>query len=175
MKPEQLNNKDGLVAIYPGSFDPLTVGHMDVIKRASNIATKLIIGIGNNGTKTSPYLNPQERLDCINACLIEEGLKDRNIEVKIFEGLLVDFATQEGAKVIFRGLRAFSDFDFEFNLASSSQIMNPNIESVFLMTSVNKQFISSRLVREIFDLGGEIKDFVPPAVLRFLLEKKKKC
>lgn len=165
-----MKEQNTVVGIYPGSFDPLTVGHLDIIKRASKLVSKLIIAIGNNPTKSS-FLTSEEKVSTIKAALVEHQLLD-SIEVHTFDGLLVDFAHSQKAKVIFRGLRAFSDFDFEFNLAASNQALNPGIESVFLMTSVTKQFISSRLVKEVFLLGGDISPFVPAAVLDLLNKKR---
>ena len=163
-----------LIGIYPGSFDPITLGHLDIIKRAARLVDTLIIAIGNNSEKQGKaFFNNEEKADLIKNCIKEEvNLNGSiNIEVKIFNGLLVNFAANEKASLIIRGLRALSDFDFEFNLASGNQALNSDIESVFLMTSVNKQFISSKLVKEIFSLGGDISKFVPPCVKSKMEEK----
>lgn len=155
---------NSLIGVYPGSFDPLTLGHLDIIKRSARLVDKLIIGIGSNYQKKS-FFSDTEKEGLINRCIRESGLnKDILIEVKNFKGLLIDFAVENKASIIIRGLRALSDFDFEFGLASGNQILNSSIESVFLMTSINKQFISSRLAKEIFVLGGDVSKFVPPCV-----------
>lgn len=150
-------------AIYPGSFDPLTLGHLDIIKRTIKIVDKLVVAIGNNSKKEqNKFFNPKLNQQLISQCLQLELPNDyHKIEVKLFDGLLIKFAQQEQANIIVRGLRALSDFDFEFSLASGNQALNPDIESVFLMTSINKQFISSKLAKEIFALGGDISKFVP--------------
>lgn len=165
-----------LIGIYPGSFDPLTLGHLDIIRRSTRLVDKLIIAIGSNYEKKNTFFfSYKEREDLINEC-VKENLYENNtnisIEVKVFNGLLIDFAVEQKASIIIRGLRALSDFDFEFGLASGNQILNPNIESIFLMTSVNKQFISSRLSKEIFMLGGDVSKFLPLCVSQAMKAKK---
>lgn len=162
-----------LLGVYPGSFDPLTIGHLDIIKRSASFVDKLIIGVGYNSTKKY-LLSTDERIAVINNCLKDELPKDlsKKIEIKSYEGLLVDFVKKVDAKLIIRGLRALSDFEFEFNLAGGNQMLDSNIETIFLMTSINKQFVSSKLVKEIYKLNGDISQFVPKTVLKYITNNK---
>ncbi|MGV3278448.1 pantetheine-phosphate adenylyltransferase [Rickettsiales bacterium LUAb2] len=159
--------KSQVIGIYPGSFDPLTLGHLDIIKRATKFVDKLIVGIGNNSNKQYLF-SADERADLVAKCIKQElsNIEQEKIVVKNYSGLLMGFAEQEQAKIIIRGLRALSDFDFEFNLAGGNQVLNSDVETVFLMTSISKQFISSNLVKEIYKLGGDISKFVPKYVMQ---------
>ena len=156
-------------AIYPGSFDPITNGHIDVIKRASRIFDQVIIAVSQNINKKS-FLSEKEKIEAINLSL--EGLK--NVEVIAFDSLLVDFAKANNAQIILRGLRAVSDFEYEFQLAGMNKHLNKNIETFFLTPSEEYSNISSSLVREILMLGGDISSFVPQEVEKILLSKLKK-
>jgi pantetheine-phosphate adenylyltransferase len=154
------------IAIYPGTFDPITHGHVDLIDRASRLFERIIVAVAVNANK-QPLFSLEERVQ-----LTEEILKKyNNVEVKGFSSLLTDFASQEGANIILRGLRAVSDFDYEFQLASMNRRIASNIESMFLMPAEHYSYISSRLVREIAELGGDVKDFVPHAVVAALQKK----
>jgi len=156
-------------AIYPGSFDPITNGHIDVIKRASKIFDQVIIAVSQNINKKS-FLSEKEKIEVINLSL--EGIK--NVEVTAFDSLLVDFAKAKNAKIIIRGLRAVSDFEYEFQLAGMNKHLDKNIETFFLTPSEEFSNISSSLVREILLLGGDISSFVPQEVKKILLSKLKK-
>lgn len=153
-------------AIYPGSFDPITKGHLDVLQRSVGIFDKVIVGIARDNAKQSLF-SVEERV-----ALAEEATREiKNIVVKPFEGLLVDFARREQAVALVRGLRAVSDFEFEFQLALMNRKLAPALETVFLMPREEFTYISSRLVKEIARLGGEIDAFVPPNVADALRRK----
>ena len=156
-------------AIYPGSFDPITNGHIDVIKRASRIFDQVTIAVSQNINKKS-FLSEKEKIEAINLSL--EDLK--NVEVIAFDSLLVDFAKANNAQIILRGLRAVSDFEYEFQLAGMNKHLDKNIETFFLTPSEEFSNISSSLVREILMLGGDISSFVPQEVEKILLSKLKK-
>ena len=149
------------IGLYPGTFDPVTNGHLDVIARAARLLDKLVVGVAIN-TGKSPMFDLDERVAMVKAEI--EAIADKNgmvIEVVPFEGLLIHFARQLGASMIVRGLRAVSDFDYEFQMAGMNYRMAPDIETVFLMASERHQFIASRLVKEVAILGGDITSFVP--------------
>ena len=145
-------------AIYPGSFDPLTNGHLSLIQRGLAMFDKLIVAVATNPKKTALF-SAEERKD-----IIRESCSDPRVEVDAFEGLLVEYAHRKGAKVIIRGLRAVSDFEFEFQLANMNRKLRPEIETVFMMTGEDYFYISSNLVREVASFGGNVDDFVPPGV-----------
>jgi pantetheine-phosphate adenylyltransferase len=148
------------IAVYPGTFDPVTLGHLDIIRRGAHLVDKLVIGVTTNPSK-EPMFSVEERL-----AMVRREVKDivGNIEVVEFDSLLMDFAEQQGARAILRGLRAVADFEYEFQMAGMNQQLNDNIETVFLMADVSLQPIASRLVKEIARLGGRIDKFVTPAV-----------
>jgi len=157
------------VGIYPGTFDPLTNGHMDIIGRAVKVVDKLVVAVATNAGK-EPLFSLEERV-----AMCRGGVADLNIERSVviievvsFDTLLMDFVLEVGGAVIIRGLRAVSDFEYEFQMAGMNSRLNSNVETVFLMASESNQFISSRLVKEIGGLGGEIASFVPPNVLQQL-------
>ena len=152
------------VAVYPGTFDPITNGHMDVIQRACKIVDHLVIGVARNIGK-GPLLSTEERVDLVQAEVTPiSGVGGATIEVVPFDTLLMHFAESVGASVIVRGLRAVSDFEYEFQMAGMNHRLNPDVETVFLMASDRHQFIASRFVKEIGLLGGDISHFVPPNV-----------
>ena len=157
------------IAVYPGTFDPFTNGHRDLVQRAaSNIFDKIYICVAENAKKDALF-SMSERID-----LAKKSLADvKNIEVIGFSGLLVDFAKELDAKVILRGLRVVSDFEYEFQMSSMNKKLNENIESIFLTPSESYAFLSSTLVKEIAELGGNISGFVSPAVKEALKEKYK--
>jgi pantetheine-phosphate adenylyltransferase len=151
------------IGVYPGTFDPITNGHMDVIERALTIVDHLVIAVARNAGK-GPLFSTDERVQTVQdevAGLIAAGHK---VEVRPFETLLMDFAESVGASMLIRGLRAVSDFEYEFQMAGMNHRLNPKIETVFLMASEGVQFISSRFVKEIGSLGGDISSFVSPGV-----------
>ena len=153
-------------AIYPGSFDPITNGHLDVLQRTVGIFDELVIGVALDNAKSSLF-----SLDERVALIKEATKKIKHVQVKPFEGLLVDFAKREKAVALVRGLRAVSDFEFEFQLALMNRKLEPNLETVFLMPREELTYISSRLVKEIARLGGDIDLFVPSNVAKALREK----
>ena len=152
------------IAVYPGTFDPITNGHLDIIKRASKIFDKLIIGISENNSK-NPIFTHEIRLKMIKEVLVEENLNE--VDVKIFKGLLVDFAKHEKAKIIVRGLRAVSDFEYEFQMACVNNRLDYNLETVFLPANDDMHFISSRFVKSIAELKADISKFVPQTVIKY--------
>lgn len=157
-----------LRAIYPGSFDPVTLGHMDIIRRSSNIVDELIVGVLNNNAKT-PLFSVEERVR-----ILEEVTKDLpNVKVMAFDGLLVEFAKQIGAKVIVRGLRAITDFEYELQMSQTNHKLEPEIETMFLTTSLEYSFLSSTTVKEVAAFGGDITQFVPELVVDKIEEKMK--
>ena len=155
-------------AVYPGTFDPVTNGHVDIISRAAKVVGSLIVGVAVTVEKT-PMFTPDERVAMLeNEILALDGGLAERISVKPFENLLVDFVEREGASVIIRGLRAVSDFEYEFQMAAMNARLNSNVETLFLMASDKHQFISSRFVKEIGRLGGDIGHFVPAEVKKKL-------
>ncbi|MEL6875240.1 MAG: pantetheine-phosphate adenylyltransferase [Pseudomonadota bacterium] len=148
------------VGVYPGTFDPITLGHMDIIQRGTRLVDKLVIGVTTNPSK-SPMFSVEERLDMVRR--ETQALGDA-VEVVAFDALLMKFAEKQGANVIVRGLRAVADFEYEYQMAGMNQQLNDQIETVFLMADVSLQPIASRLVKEIAIFGGEIHKFVTPLV-----------
>ncbi|MEE2698075.1 MAG: pantetheine-phosphate adenylyltransferase [Pseudomonadota bacterium] len=150
--------------VYPGTFDPVTNGHMDIISRAAQVVDELIVGVAENAGK-DPMFSSEERMTMVLGEIsnLDEKLVQR-IRVKLFDNLLVDFVEQQNASVIIRGLRAVSDFEYEFQMAGMNARLNKNLETVFLMASDNNQFISSRFVKEIGRLGGDVGHFVSKSV-----------
>jgi pantetheine-phosphate adenylyltransferase len=148
------------IAVYPGTFDPITLGHLDIIRRGSHLVDKLVIGVTTNPSK-EPMFIVAERLQMVKREVAGIG---GNIEVVEFDSLLMDFAEAQGASMILRGLRAVADFEYEFQMAGMNQQLNDDIETVFLMADVSLQPIASKLVKEIARYGGAIEKFVTPAV-----------
>ncbi len=155
------------IAIYPGSFDPITNGHMDVIQRAARLFDKVIVAVIRNPGK-QPRFSLDERVEMI--CSSVRSLK--NVTVESFDGLLVNYARKKKAKVIVRGLRAVSDFDYEFQMALTNRKMAPEIETLFFMTDYKYSYLSSSFVKEISGLGGKISELVPGPVARQLSKRK---
>jgi pantetheine-phosphate adenylyltransferase len=153
------------VAIYPGSFDPLTNGHLSLIQRGLQMFDRLIVAIAVNPKKT-PLFSLEER-----QALIRDACQDDRVEVDAFQGLLVQYARQRQVNVLIRGLRAVSDFEYEFQLANMNRKLAPGIETVFMMTGEDYFYISSQLVREVASLGGDVSELVPANVNAKLLEK----
>ncbi len=158
------------VGVYPGTFDPITNGHLDIIQRAAKILDKLVIAVAVNAGK-GPLFEIEERIDQVRAEISDLNNVSATIEVSAFDNLLVHFAADKGATVIIRGLRAVSDFDFEFQMASMNAKLNPDIETVCLMASDRHQFIASRLVKEVALLGGDVSQFVSPRIAGRLKER----
>lgn len=154
------------IAIYPGSFDPITKGHLDVLKTGSEIFDKVIIAVSRNSQKEG-FLSVEERVSLIKASISELS----NVEVDSFEGLTVEYAKQKGAKVLLRGLRAVSDFEYEMQLSQTNSALSEEIKTVFLITKPKFNFISSSTVKDIALLGGDISKFVPEPVNEYLKNK----
>ncbi len=154
------------IAIYTGSFDPVTNGHLDVIRRGARLFEKLVIGVLNNSAKT-PLFSVEDRVN-----IIVEATSDLdNVEVRAFNGLAVDFARENGAKVFLRGLRAITDFEYELQMAQMNRIIRPSIDTVFLTTSLEYAYLSSTIVKEVASYGGDISKFVPEFVAQRIAEK----
>ncbi len=157
--------------LYPGTFDPITNGHLDIIRRAVKLVDHLVIGVAINADK-GPLFSLEERVAMVETeTLPLAGDGGAKISVRPFEGLLIHYAQDVGASVIVRGLRAVSDFEFEFQMVGMNQRLNPDIETVFLMAEAKHQAIASRLVKEIARLGGDVSSFVPADIKRMLAEK----
>ena len=156
-------------AVYPGTFDPVTLGHIDIIERASKIVDELIVGVLNNNSKT-PMFTPEERVEMLR----ESVAHLPNVKVVAFDGLLVDFAKQNNALFVIRGLRAVTDFEYEFQMAQANRIIDKNVDTVFLTTSNAYSYISSSTVRELASFGGDISKFVTKAVEKKVKQKIKK-
>lgn len=159
------------IGIYPGTFDPITKGHLHIIKRASKMVDLLIVAVAENARK-NPLFDNKERLDMVRTDIENLPEKYCDIVVKPVDSLLVNFAREEKATCIFRGLRAVSDFDYEFQMTGMNFRLAPDIETVFLMAADKWQFVSASFVKEIHGLGGDISDFVTPAVLARMDAKK---
>jgi pantetheine-phosphate adenylyltransferase len=154
------------IALYPGSFDPVTRGHLDILERACLVFDRVVVGVLDNPSK-SPLFTTEERVD-----LIRRSIEDTpQVEVDTFDGLTVDFAQRVGAIAIVRGLRVTSDFENEFQMTLMNRRLNPDVHTIFLMTSFSNVFISSSIIKEVFRLGGAIDDAVPPASAEALRRK----
>ena len=160
-----------LIGLYPGTFDPITMGHADIIKRAVKLVDELIIGVAKHSGK-DPLFNLEERKALVEATIDDMGLEARaNVRVVPFEGLLMKYAEDIRADIIIRGLRAFSDFEYEFQMVGMNSAMNDEIETVFLMADARYQSIASKLVKQIATLGGPFEHFVPDPVVEPLRRK----
>jgi pantetheine-phosphate adenylyltransferase len=158
------------LAVYPGSFDPLTNGHVDIIERGRHLFDRIIVAILVNAEK-SPLFTMEERVE-----IVREAFRNQpNVEVDTFDGLLVDYVARRKADTIVRGLRALSDFEAEFQMALMNRRLNPNIETVFMMPAEQYTYISSRLIKEVFSLGGQVHGLVPEIVETRLREKQAKA
>ena len=156
------------VGVYPGTFDPVTLGHMDIIRRSAKLVDRLVVGVTTNPSK-DPMFTPDERIAMVEREVAKLDLG--NVEVKGFDALLMKFAEREGANLILRGLRAVADFEYEFQMAGMNQQLNPAIETVFLMADVSLQPIASKLVKEIALFGGDISRFVSADVRAQVVER----
>ncbi len=153
-------------AIYPGSFDPLTLGHVDIIARGSALFDRIVVGVLENVEK-QPLFTVEERLEMIRETFADRG----NVEADAFSGLLVDYAVSRGATAIVRGIRAISDFEYEFQMALMNRRLAPNLETVFMMPAEEYSYVSSRLIKEVVLLGGSVTGLVPPGVELRLRER----
>jgi pantetheine-phosphate adenylyltransferase len=162
------------VAVYPGSFDPITNGHLDIVERASAVFDTVVIGVLANPRK-APLLTVEDRIAVIRAALADRPSIAERVEVASYDGLTVDFARQRGAQAIVRGLRAISDFETELQLAHNNRVLGPSVDTVFFMTSAANSYVSSSLVKEIASFGGDVSTMIPPAAataLRTALERR---
>ncbi len=157
------------IAIYPGTFDPITFGHLDIIRRAADLFDHLIVAAAKDNYK-NPLFSLEERVSMIES-EIKKLPQGKSISVEKFEGLLVEFASKKGAKAIVRGLRAVSDFEFEFQMFGMNSQLNPTIQTIFLPASESNHFIASRLVKEVARLGGDVSKFISPDVEKILRQK----
>ena len=154
-------------AIYPGTFDPLTNGHLDLIARGASIVDQLVVAILRNSEKGVPLFSVPERLE-----MIQEAVATyTNVSVTTFDGLLVDFARQVGAKAVLRGIRAISDYEYEFQMAMMNRKLDPDLETLFMMPAEKYTYVSSRLIKGVFRLGGDVSALVPPLVIERLKAK----
>ena len=154
-------------AIYPGTFDPLTNGHLDLIMRGAKIVDHLVVAILRNSEKGAPLFTVPEREEMIREATAGFG----NVSVATFDGLLVDFAKSQGAKAVLRGIRAISDYEYEFQMAMMNRKLNPEIETLFMMPAEKYTYVSSRLIKGVFQLGGDVTALVPPMVVERLKAK----
>ena len=155
--------------VYPGSFDPPTNGHLDVIQRASRLFDRVVVAVARNNNKT-PLFSPDERKE-----LIEESVSElANVDVDVFEGLLIDYVTKQNCNIVIRGIRAVSDFEFEFQMALMNRKLNEKIETLFMMPRASYSFLSSHLVKEIAELGGDVSTFVSETTSKALVTKLRK-
>ena len=153
-------------AIYPGSYDPITFGHLDIIKRASALFDKVLVVVMINPKKSYSF-TPIERVNMIKQCVADLP----NVEVDYYDGLLADYAAKHGASAIIKGLRAMSDFEYEFQMALTNKKLNPDIETLFLTTNAEYMYLSSSMVKQIASMGGDITAFVPSVIHDFLKER----
>jgi pantetheine-phosphate adenylyltransferase len=155
-------------AVYPGSFDPITNGHVDIVRRSLQVFERVVVAVLSNPNKDSSWFTPQERIAMIRETFRAEG--DR-VEADAFSGLLVDYVVAKGANVIVRGLRAVADFEYEFQMTMMNRHLRPEVETIFMMTGESHFYTSSRLVKEVVSLGGNITGLIPDAVLPRLLAR----
>ncbi|MFC6644521.1 pantetheine-phosphate adenylyltransferase [Granulicella cerasi] len=155
------------IAIYPGTFDPLTNGHLDLVARGSKLVDELVVAILLNSEKGTPLFTVPEREEMIRACTQEFG----NVRVATFDGLMVDFARSIGARAVIRGIRAISDYEYEFQMAMMNRRLSPELETLFMMPAEKYTYVSSRMIKGVVQLGGDVTGLVPPLVLERLRSK----
>ncbi len=158
-----------LIALCPGSFDPVTYGHLDIINRAAGMFDRLIVVVATNKSKNCSF-SPEERVNMIKKCIPHLP----NVEIVHFDGLLADYAAKRGANAIIKGLRAMSDFEYEFQMALTNKKLNPNVETLFLTTATENMYVSSSMVKQIAGMGGDISGFVPEVIREDIINRIKK-
>ena len=156
------------IAICPGSFDPVTYGHLDIITRSAGMFSKVIVVVAGNASKHCSF-TPEERVEMIKKCVADLD----NVEVDHYGGLLADYAAQKGATAIIKGLRAMSDFEYEFQMALTNKKLNPNVETLFLTTSAQNMYLSSSMVKQIASMDGDISSFVPDVIKQDIIDRIK--
>jgi len=156
-------------AIYPGTFDPLTNGHLDLIARGAKIVDHLVVAILRNAEKGIPLFSVDERLEMIREAIAERGF--RNVSADTFDGLLVEYARSQGAQAVLRGIRAITDYEYEFPMAMMNRKLDPNLETLFMMPNEQYTYVSSRLIKGVFKLGGDVSELVPSLVMRRMKAK----
>lgn len=161
--------KNNVIALCPGSFDPVTIGHLDIITRASHMFYKVIVVVAANSSKNCSF-TPEERVELIKKCI--PNLE--NVSVVNYGGLLADYAADVGATAIVKGLRAMSDFEYEFQMALTNKKLNPNVETLFLTTAAENMYLSSSMVKQIASMGGDISSFVPEVIKQDIINRIKK-
>ncbi|MBP3599692.1 MAG: pantetheine-phosphate adenylyltransferase [Clostridia bacterium] len=161
--------RDNVIAICPGSFDPVTYGHLDIITRASKMFHKVIVVVAGNSSKNCSF-TPEERVEMIKKCIGNLP----NVSVDHYGGLLAEYAAEKGATAIIKGLRAMSDFEYEFQMALTNKKLNPNVETLFLTTSAENMYLSSSMVKQIALMGGDISSFVPEVIKQDIINRIKK-
>lgn len=159
-----MSNK--IIAICPGSFDPVTYGHLDIITRASKMFSKVIVVVASNSAKKSCF-TPEERVEMIKKCIPDL----ENVEIDHYEGLLANYAAEKGATAIIKGLRAMSDFEYEFQMALTNKELNPQVETLFLTTAAQNMYLSSSMVKQIASMGGDITHFVPEVIKQDIINR----
>ncbi len=162
-----MNHKN--IALCPGSFDPVTYGHLDIVTRASKMFEKVIVVVAGNASKHCSF-TPEERVEMIQKCITDLP----NVTVAHYDGLLADYAAETGATAIIKGLRAMSDFEYEFQMALTNKKLNPNVETLFLTTAAQNMYLSSSMVKQIASMGGDISSFVPEVIRQDIINRIKK-
>lgn len=157
---------ENVIAICPGSFDPVTYGHLDIITRAAKMFKKVIVVVASNSSKRCSF-SAEERVDMIKKCIPDL----LNVEVDHYDGLLADYAAEKGATAIIKGLRAMSDFEYEFQMALTNKELNPNVETLFLTTAAQNMYLSSSMVKQIASMGGDISNFVPQVIRQDIIDR----
>ena len=155
-----------ITALCPGSFDPVTCGHLDIITRAAKMVDKLIVVVASNGAKHCSF-TPEERVEMIKKCTAELS----NVEVVHYDGLLADYAAKSNARAIIKGLRAMSDFEYEFQMSLTNKKLNPNVETLFLTTASQNMYLSSSMVKQVASMGGDISSFVPEVIKHDIINR----
>ena len=161
--------KNNVIALCPGSFDPVTIGHLDIITRASHMFYKVIVVVAANSSKNCSF-TPEERVELIKKCISDL----ENVSVVNYGGLLADYAADVGATAIVKGLRAMSDFEYEFQMALTNKKLNPDVETLFLTTAAENMYLSSSMVKQIASMGGDISSFVPEVIKQDIINRIKK-